>query len=619
MAGAGASERDGKSGARGVPGAVTRLALPVLPALSAAVLATVLAATGLLRPAELLFRDALLRAGPRRSAVHVAAVLVDEEAIRREGPWPWTRVRLADLVDAVRAAGASGVVVDLLLPDEREGDDRLASALSRGPAVLAAAGDDRGGWLLPAPALRGAAQAAHVVFDLDRDGVVRRLHATRELSGRSLTALPVAAARLLRPSIPVPVGSVLRPGFRAGRGVPVLGAAVVLRGLAPASLLEGRVVFVGASAAGIGDRVVSPVSTGGTPEPGALVQAAAAEAILTGDLLRRLSPISAGGITGAAAVLGLVLRRSLRKWGAALSLLVALLPVPLEAFAVPLVSLELPGLSMALAGLVVTGGTALGEGLRLRRSSAEAARRIRELEAVASDLEEVRRADAEARRVMAHELRTPLTSVRGLAQLLAGFELSEAERKRVAEMVVRETSRLSEMVEALLDLERLKLKELRRVAVPVALAPLVAERVALLREGSGRDIRLSLAADVTVGGDAALLGRVVENLVGNALKFAPPGEPVEVTLRELPGGRVELGVRDHGPGVPPSERREVFRRFSRGAGATAPGLGLGLALVAEVAAWHGGSASFEAPEGGGSLFTVVLPVTGRSGGGERGA
>lgn len=616
MAFSGAAGTGRGAGTRGAAGSRARLAGLGLPALAGAALAVLLAASGVLRPAELLLRDAFLRAAPPRPALGVAAVLVDEEAIRSHGPWPWPRARLAALVDAISAAGARGVAVDLLLPDARDGDDLLAASLSRVPSVLAAAGDDRGGWLLPAPLLARASGTAHVVFDLDRDGVVRRLHATRELAGRPLTALPVAAARLADPGMPVAVGAVVRPGFRAGRSVPVVGALRALDGGEGARVLEGRVVVLGASAPGIGDRVVSPVSTGGSPEPGAVVQASATEAVLTGDLLRPASPLSAGAVAGVLVLAASAVGRRARRWGAGASVLAVLLPVPLGGAGLLLGGVELPSLAVALAVLLATGGTALGEGLRLRRESSAAQARVRELEELSAGLQEVRRSEAEARRVVAHELRTPLTSVRGLAQLLAGFDLSEAERKRVAEMVVRETSRLSEMVEALLDLERLKLKEFREVAVPVSLGPLVAERVAVLSEGSGREVRASLADGVTVRGDPALLGRVVDNLVGNALKFAPAGAPVEVTLREVPGGRVELGVRDHGPGVPAAERREVFRRFSRGSLATAPGLGLGLALVAEVAAWHGGSAACEGPEDGGSLFTVTLPASPGAGGRE---
>lgn len=198
--------------------------------------------------------------------------------------------------------------------------------------------------------------------------------------------------------------------------------------------------------------------------------------------------------------------------------------------------------------------------------------------------------------------------MRGLAQLLSGFDLGEERRRSIAAMVARESSRLAEMVETLLDLERIKLKDFRKVSALVELSALVQERTALLASGGGSEIRFSGEPGAVVRGDATLLARVVDNLVGNALKFAP-GEAVDVTVDQAGGESVCLAVRDRGPGIPPAERAEIFRRFARGgSAATVPGLGLGLALVAEITRWHGGRVDVEAPDSGGSLFRVTLPA-----------
>lgn len=581
----------------------------LLAALIAGVLAALVCATGALRTPELLLRDVVLRSELQRDARSVAVAVIDEESIRRGGSWPWSRRRLAALVDRIREAGAAGVVLDVLLPEASDGDEALAASLARLPSVIASSANDRAGWLLPAPLLREASQVAHVIFDLDRDGVVRGLLATRDLEDRSMVALSVAAARLLDSSIAVPVGGVIRPGFRAGRAIPTIGASSVLDGEIASSKLRGRVVFVGASAAGIGDRVVSPLSPRGSSEPGVFVQAAATEAVLRGDLLRPVAPLAAGAVTSIMVLAGLIAQRRFAATGGVLAVAAALLPLPLGAMLLPFFNLELPILSMLTGGVVVTGGLVLRSGIRLRRESSAAARRIRDLEALASALEEVRRDDAEARRVVAHELRTPLTSVRGLAQLLSDFDLPEDRRKKVAAMVVQESARLSEMVDALLDLERLKLREFGRVAVPVALSRLVEGRAAVLRAGTGRDIRFDVAPGLAILGDGVLLGRVVDNLVGNALKFAPDDQPVDVRLRAVPEGGAAIEVEDRGPGVPPEEREQIFQRFGRSVEAAAlPGLGLGLAFVREVATWHGGSVELEAPPSGGSLFRVVLPL-----------
>ena len=210
---------------------------------------------------------------------------------------------------------------------------------------------------------------------------------------------------------------------------------------------------------------------------------------------------------------------------------------------------------------------------------------------------------------MAHELKTPLTSVKGLAQLLAQFDLSAPERNRVARMVVSETSRLAQMVDALLDLERLRLRDYNRDAQPLDFSALCSERVDFLRVGTQREIVAEFGIGMHVLGDKALLERVIENLVSNAIKFSPEGSPIRMSLRAV-GSLAMLEVGDRGPGIPAQERLKIFGRFARGSAQTlAPGLGLGLALVAEVVDWHRGTVVADEGSDGGSIFRVRLPMT----------
>jgi signal transduction histidine kinase len=270
-----------------------------------------------------------------------------------------------------------------------------------------------------------------------------------------------------------------------------------------------------------------------------------------------------------------------------------------------------PAAAPSLAVLSTVAVRGLLDLTRARRRTAEAEARVAELEALALEVGEARRAEAESRRVVAHELKTPLTSVRGLAQLLSRYDLSEAERRRVAGLVADEAARLSTMVESLLDLERLKLQDFAERSSRVDLSLLAAERAAVHR-GSLRAVTLEAEPGVAVKGDAALLSRLLDNLIGNALKFSPEGSPVSVSLR-AGGGKAVLEVADRGPGVPEGEREAIFRRFARGSAATAtaaPGLGLGLALVAEVAAWHGGCVEASSRQEGGAVFRVSLPLAG---------
>jgi signal transduction histidine kinase len=533
-------------------------------------------------------------------------VLIDDAALRSVGRWPWHRAQLARLVESVVSAGAKGVVMDLLLPEERDGDDLLTHALGRGPSALAVGVDEAGHWLWPNRVLQATA-VGHVSFDLDRDGVVRRFSSTKQAEGRALPALPVAAARLGNTQLPVPVGVMLRPAFRT-RPIPVISAAAVLES-PNVDILRDRIVFLGTSAAGLGDRFVLPISQGGSPEPGVLVEAISAEAILSKDLLQVASPLINALLTFGLGLLGTLLLAAPGRTFPVLAPGLAVAPLLVSAASLHFLSLEVAPLAVVTALLLVG---ALAGGIRSRRTRlamSDARSRIMELESLQETISEARLQDAEARRVVAHELKTPLTSVRGLAQLLAQFDLSAQERNRVARMVVSETSRLALMVDALLDLERLRLRDFGKDAQPLDFSALCAKRVDYLRAGTQREIVAEVGTSLHVLGDPALLERVIENLVSNAFKFSPEGAPVRIGLR-AEGTMAVLEVEDRGPGIPVDERARIFGRFARGsAQGLAPGLGLGLALVAEVVAWHHGTVAADEGSDGGSTFRVRLPLT----------
>lgn len=577
-----------------------RLRWPIL----AGLITLLLQVLGAVDSIEVQVRDAMLRMLPTRPTVSVGVVLIDDDSLQAVGRWPWTRAQLAGLVDAAFAAGAKAVVLDLLLPESAEGDPLLARALVAGPSALAVGLDQRGNWLPPAPGLRGPT-LGHVSFDLDRDGVVRRFMSTRQSAERSFPALAVAAARLKEPGLPIPVGIDLRPGFRT-RPIPSVPAVDLLRGRGGERLL-GRVAFLGASAAGVGDRFVSPVSPGGSPEPGVMIEAASTEAILAGDLLQRSSPLVPAGV---ALVLGLLashLLNSSQRFRFLMAAGVVLAPLALALLALQVVHLELSPIAIGVSLAITSTAAGIGRSRRVDSAMLEAGRRIEELEALRSALSESQQQAVEARRVMAHELKTPLASVRGLTQLLAQFELSTEERTRVTDLVVAETSRLAEMVDTLLDLERLRLKPFDRGTRRLELSELIASRAAVLQAGTSRTIYSEIQPGFAVQGDEALLIRVLENLVSNALKFSPEGMPIQIRVRGE-GSQVRLEVEDQGPGLAVEDRDRIFRRFDRGsAPGPAPGLGLGLALVAETVAWHRGTVEVAEGDHGGSVFRVRLP------------
>ncbi|HEX2372724.1 MAG TPA: histidine kinase N-terminal 7TM domain-containing protein [Actinomycetota bacterium] len=218
---------------------------------------------------------------------------------------------------------------------------------------------------------------------------------------------------------------------------------------------------------------------------------------------------------------------------------------------------------------------------------------------------------------VSHDLRTPLASVLGISLTLqrGRGQLSPADTDDLLGRLAGNARKLDRIVTGLLDLDRLDrgIVELRRERVDLAslVAGVVSEASDELLDAHPVSLEL---LPVQVLADAAKVERVVENLLANAARHTDPGTPIWVRVE--PGERgALLCVDDAGPGIPVEQRESIFRPFQRGpVGATyAPGSGVGLALVAQIASLHDGQAWVEDRAGGGASFRVLLP--GPNGGG----
>jgi two-component system sensor histidine kinase MprB len=202
-----------------------------------------------------------------------------------------------------------------------------------------------------------------------------------------------------------------------------------------------------------------------------------------------------------------------------------------------------------------------------------------------------------------HELRTPVTSLRTNIEILQqqGEFMDGEDRERLLGDVVEQISQMTLLVNDLIDLARgdeprLELEDVR--------LDLLANEVieGARRRAPETPLHAQLQRTI-VTGVPARLQRAVGNLIDNAIKYGPPGVPVEIEL--LDG---ELTVRDHGPGISPEDLPHVFDRFYRGAEARGrPGSGLGLAIVRQVALQQGGTVTAEPAPGGGTLLRLRLP------------
>jgi signal transduction histidine kinase len=228
------------------------------------------------------------------------------------------------------------------------------------------------------------------------------------------------------------------------------------------------------------------------------------------------------------------------------------------------------------------------------------------VDALETAIEEARASDAATRRFLAdasHELRTPIAALQASVETLLREQPERPERDRLEAAVARDGERLGRLVDDLLGLARLEAHPTR---TPVDLAGIARP---LVEDAHARapDAKITFEADneTTVQGDPDALGRVLRNLIDNALAAIQPAGRVDVSLRRV-DGHVQAHVTDDGPGVPEEQRKRIFERFVR-LDPSKPGHGLGLAIARRIAQQHEGDLTCD-PMPRGASFTLRLPA-----------
>lgn len=214
---------------------------------------------------------------------------------------------------------------------------------------------------------------------------------------------------------------------------------------------------------------------------------------------------------------------------------------------------------------------------------------------------------------VSHELKTPVGAMVVLADALADIDDHDA-MKRLASRVADEATRLSRIVDDLLELSRIELGD-DMPQDPIDLVGAIGEAVDRARPlAASRDIRVSVdhgaPAGVRLVGDQRQIVSAIGNLVENAVKYSGEASAIEVRTAEA-GGVVVIAVTDHGIGIPARDLDRIFERFyrvDRARSRATGGTGLGLSIVRHVAANHGGTVEVESVEGEGSTFTLRLPI-----------
>jgi CHASE2 domain-containing sensor protein/signal transduction histidine kinase len=258
--------------------------------------------------ADHLIYDALMRAEAGPTDEDIVIIAIDDRSLEALGQWPWPRDLHARLIDRLTQAGAGPVAYDVLFTEASPQDDALAAALARNgkvrlPVVLDAPGLNGAAYREDAPApdlTEAAAGLGHVNLTVDDDGAVRRLPLYLQAGQQTWPhlILPLAAAKGAVPAPPAPHDGgdlfAASPEALIYRGPPgafrTLSFADVLSGETPAAFLKDRLVLVGATAPGLGDRYATPATPHGELRPGVEVQAALLQTLIEGGGPRSLSP-----------------------------------------------------------------------------------------------------------------------------------------------------------------------------------------------------------------------------------------------------------------------------------------------------------------------------------------
>ncbi len=264
---------------------------------------------------------------------------------------------------------------------------------------------------------------------------------------------------------------------------------------------------------------------------------------------------------------------------------------------------SLASLLKALDGRVVTDPY---EAVQRER---EAARRlVGQLKAEREKLAAEKVHRDEVLRTVSHDLRAPLNHIK-LAGSLIRKLTDDPKVTRIAQKTAASVDRMELMISDLMDFEAM-----RHGALRMALAPNDVGRITLdyvdFKQQEAKSLGIELTVDAPRGlmvrCDPKRLVQLLDNLVGNAFKFAPKGTAVEVCVRHQSAKEITITVGDAGPGIPAERRASVFRSYVRGE--VGSGVGLGLAICARIVEAHEGTIAAGEDRRGGALMTVVLPA-----------
>jgi signal transduction histidine kinase len=270
-------------------------------------------------------------------------------------------------------------------------------------------------------------------------------------------------------------------------------------------------------------------------------------------------------------------------------------------------------LVFALVALIVGSMTA-----RLRAAEHAMRERADDEHEMRKAAEELARAREQVLAVVAHDLRNPLSTILGAASLLEDPTHDAREIRETLALIHRAVDRMNRLIGDLLDVTRLEAGRLVLEQEPIAVRDLLAQTLESW-EATAASRGLSfevgpVSEGLAVFADRSRVLQVLDNLVGNAVKFSDAGGRIAVRATRGEGSTTEVrfSVSDTGPGIPPEVLKELFQRFWQANAADRRGIGLGLAICKGIVEAHGGRIWCESQLGHGARFTFTLPISHQS-------
>ena len=593
----------------------------------------------------------------------ILVVDVDEASITgltsQLGPWPYDRDVYALVNEFLRKSGAKVVAYDILFAEPRGGDEEFAASLAAtGNAVLIASelaqslqrsatylaqvskgalprlegvpAQVRPDITLPVAVLsdaRGVRLGINTVTP-DPGGIVRRLPLVHEVYGRRLPSLQLATLMAAQPDAALsgdgqtltfgtwrwpltPSGEVELRFPKSPDGMPVLPFyKLVLAALGNdsagdvASTVRGKTVFVGSSAAILGDYIETPLGK----MPGLICAALIHQMLTQGHVLeprRRVWDALLFLMAFAIPLAAFLPRLQDRPYAENLSGVVMLLVVATASTALVARGQQAALLYPLLAGLIVYLTMML---LRLVTLSNEK----RQLDLGMRAAQEARRLNEQFISHISHELRTPLTAIMGYNKLLADQTLTIDRRTQFADIVEKNSQHLLSLVNNILDQSRIEAGQMKIVPAPADIRRVVGD-VLLTLSPSAKAKSLGLESQMAEEIPAGLLldpmrvKQVLINLLGNAIKFTEAGK---VCLKcDWHDGRLTLAVIDTGPGMTAAQVERIFSPFAQAHDGIAQihgGSGLGLSISRMLCSLMGGEVTVASQPGQGTTFAATI-------------